>query len=314
MPGRYEFSLPEPHQRDGWFRIGNVDVTTTVLVILLGLVSMLVYAIDRVSAFKGAFVSDLVRSGEVWRLATWPLTNPPDSIWALIGLAVFWFLGHLIEDQMGRKPFAVMLAAMAVVPTAIVSVLNITNGTVAGRWSAYSYSVSFLSLGLIVIYGIDRPGAKFFFGIPAWVIAAAYVFIEVLRDVGNRAWAQLILVLLVIAVGCIVARQRGMLDQLAFVPRIRRLAGPPRSPYGEPRSARPKASKASKRAKRWSRRSTTGTSSVVSGPWQGSGGPTPLEQAELDVLLERINAVGIDALTPHEKARLNDLSRRMRGS
>ena len=30
------------------------------------------------------------------------------------------------------------------------------------------------------------------------VYGAAYVFIEVLRDVGNRAWAQLLLVLLVI--------------------------------------------------------------------------------------------------------------------
>ena len=36
MPGRYQFSLPERRQRDGWFRIGTLDVTTTALLVLLG--------------------------------------------------------------------------------------------------------------------------------------------------------------------------------------------------------------------------------------------------------------------------------------
>ena len=60
---------------------------------------------------------------------------------------------------------------------------------------------------------------------------------------------------------------------------------------------------------------TPGGNTVVSGPWNvPQGGPTPLEQAELDVLLDRISAGGIDSLTPHEKERLNALSKRMRDS
>ena len=308
MSGRYSFSLPEPRQRDGWFRIGNVDVTTTALVVGLGVASMLLYAIDPATAFKGAFVSEFVRDGELWRLLTWPLTNPPDSLWALVGLVVFWFLGHLIEDELGRKPMAVLLAAMAVVPTVLVTVLNVANETGTGRWSAYSFSVSFFSLALLTIYGIEHPNARFFFGIPAWVIAAAFLFIEVLRDVGGRAWAQLILVLLVVAVGCIGVRQRGMLDQLTFIPRMDRLRGPAPSPYGEIGSARPNRSKRSRR------KGSSGAGSVVSGPWGQPGGPTPLEQAELDVLLDKISAGGIDSLSAQEKDRLNALSKRMRGS
>lgn len=309
MSGRYSFSLPEPRQRDGWFRIGSVDVTTTAFVVGLGVASMLLYALDPATAFKGAFVSELVRHGDLWRLVTWPLTNPPDSLWAIVGLVVFWFLGHLIEDELGRKPMAVLLAAMAVVPTVLVTLLNVANETGNGRWSTYSFSVSFFSLALLTIYGIEHPNAKFFFGIPAWVIAAAFLFIEVLRDVGDRAWAQLILVLLVVAVGCIGVRQRGMLDQLTFIPRAKRLAGPAPSPYGEIGPARPNRSKRSRR-----RKGPSGAGSVVSGPWAQPGGPTPLEQAELDVLLDKISATGIDSLSAQEKDRLNALSKRMRGS
>ena len=72
MPGRYEFSLPEAPIRDGWFRLGTLDVTTTAIYTGLAMISMLLYAISPEFVFKGAFVSDLVRSGEVWRLVTYP--------------------------------------------------------------------------------------------------------------------------------------------------------------------------------------------------------------------------------------------------
>ena len=45
VPGRYQFSMPERPSRDGWFRIGTVDVTTTALLVGLGVLSMFLYAI-----------------------------------------------------------------------------------------------------------------------------------------------------------------------------------------------------------------------------------------------------------------------------
>jgi hypothetical protein len=310
MSGRYGFSMPEPRQREGWFRIGSIDMTTTACVVAAGLLSMLLYAIDPATAFKLAYESGLVRDGEFWRMVTWPLLNPPD-IWLLIGLAFFWWIGHAVEEDLGRKAMAVLLVCMAVIPTAIVTLLNIRNETGNGQWSAFSYGATFLSLGVFTIFAAEHPTLRLVFNIPAWVFAAAYVFIAVLQYTGARAWAELILVLLVIVVGCVGARQRGMLDNLDFIPRWHRLAGPPRSPYGEVRSAQPK----SKRG-RGSRRSkgTSAPGSVVTGPWEQPTGPTPLEQAELDVLLDKISATGIDSLTTHEKDRLNALSRKMRGS
>lgn len=306
MSGRYAFSLPEPRQRDGWFRLGTLDITTTVFVALVSGASMIAYAIAPVTTMNGAFETSLVRSGELWRLVTWPLINPP-SIWALIDIALFWYFGHMIEDRMGRKPFAVLLVAMTVIPATVATLLNVTNSGDFGRWSAYSAGLNLFVLALLVVFAVDNPGARFFFGIPAWVFAAAIVAINFLQLVSVRAWAQIILGALVLLIACFGVAQRGMLDAFEWIPRFKALAGGPVSPYGEIGSAKPKR-KRGKKAK-------GGTGAVVAGPWgQPTGGPTPLEQAELDVLLDRISAGGIDSLTKEEKARLNALSKRMRDS
>jgi len=323
MSGRYAFSMPEPRQRDGWFRIGSLDMTTTNIVVGLGLLSMVLYAIDPATAFYGAFLSSLVREGEIWRVATWPLVNPPD-IWILIGLVFFWWVGHQVEEEIGRKAQAVLLAAMTIIPAVIVTLLNVANdydGVIGnGNWDAYAYRVSLLSLGLLCVFALDLPNAQFFCGIPAWVIAAVYVGIQALAYTGARAWAQLILGALVIIVGCFGAAQRGMLAEFDWIPRLGFLSGGPVSPYGTPASARPTSAKRFGKGRRKGRDKsgatfTPGGNTVVSGPWNvPQGGPTPLEQAELDVLLDRISAGGIDSLTPHEKERLNALSKRMRES
>ena len=41
-------------------------------------------------------------------------------------------------------------------------------------------------------------------------------------------------------------------------------------------------------------------------------GPSPADQVELDSLLDKIGATGMDSLTNDEKKRLNDLSKRLR--
>ena len=125
MPGRYEFSMPERPMRDGWFRIGTVDVTTTALLVGLGVASMFLYAADKTLALKGAYQTFLVRDGELWRLVTWPLLNPPTRIWVVLTLAFFWFVGHFVEDRVGRVPFTVLIATMTVIPAVLVTILGI---------------------------------------------------------------------------------------------------------------------------------------------------------------------------------------------
>jgi hypothetical protein len=322
MSGRYAFSMPEPRQRDGWFRIGTLDMTTTNIVVGLGLLSMVLYAIDLGAFYQGAYFAPFVRDGEVWRVATWPLVNAP-SIWVLIGLVFFWWVGHQVEDVLGRKAQAVLLAAMTVLPAVIVTLIDgsrTPNSVSALESTAYAASVSLLSLGLLCVFALDRPNAPFFFGIPAWLIAAVFVAIEALQLIGIRAWSQLLLGALVILIACFGAAQRGMLGDFEWIPRLAFLSGGPVSPYGTPGSAKPKSKRFGKGRGRGKDKSGAtftpgGGNTVVTGPWNvPQGGPTPLEQAELDVLLDRISAGGIDSLTPHEKERLNALSKRMRES
>jgi hypothetical protein len=286
VPGRYQFSLPERPARDGWFRLGTIDVTTTTLLVGLGIVSMFVYAIDKVFLFKLAFLGEFVRDGDVWRMLTWPLVNPPNSFWVILTLAFFWFVGHRIEDEIGRSRYTWLIAAMTVLPAMFTTALNFDP-------VQYTYGLGVLGIGLLVVFALNHPGAMFFFGIPAWVLAALYVAIDVLRYLGDRMYEPLVLELSSIAVALVGARQCGLLDALDFIPRV---GGRRKRPAAAPRAARRR-----------------GESSVVAGPWAASG-PSPADQFELDALLDKISARGMDSLTRDEKQRLNELSKRLRGS
>jgi hypothetical protein len=245
------------------------------------------------------------------------LVNPPD-IWILIGLVVFWFIGMIVEREVGKARFAGLLAAMAIVPGIVAGLLDLANQG-SGHWAAYTYGVDLISIALIFVYGVHELHAReFLLGIPLWVLGAAYVFIEILRDVGNRAWAQLILALLVIAVGFIGGRQCGLLEDLEFIPRSKLLgwngqpAGAGGGWYDPPTKPGRQKDQGRKRGRRRKGKAKGGPpGAVVAGPW-GAAALTPLEQAELDVLLDRISAGGTDSLSKEEKSRLDFLSRRMR--
>ena len=51
---------------------------------------------------------------------------------------------------------------------------------------------------------------------------------------------------------------------------------------------------------------------VVAGPWGGSN-TVSAAQSELDELLDKISATGMNSLSKSEKERLNELSKRLRG-
>lgn len=297
-----------------------MDVTTTVLVTLLGAVSMLLYAIDPAIVANGVFVPELVRDGEIWRLALWPLVNLPD-IWALLGLVVFWYFGRFVEDEIGRVPQAVLLAVMAVLPAVVVTLVNVANNpplSITTRWTTSSFSLNLIGLGMLCIFCADKPNAPFFFNIPAWIMASALVALDVLQIVAVRGWADLLLLAFVVCTGIFGAAQRGLASDLTFIPRLGFLSGGRVTQYGHRADAgRPKRRRGQGKGRTGHASSTGRTSgTVVAGPWTepGGGGATPLEHAELDSLLDIIAEKGVDALTPQERRRLDELRHRLRDS
>jgi hypothetical protein len=236
-----------------------------------------------------------VRDGEIWRLATWPLANPPTEIWVVITLAFFWFIGHAVEGLVGRNRYLILVVAVTIAPAVFVTLLPVNSFP-----TSLEVGLSLLASVMFVIFAAQYPSQPFFFGIPAWALALVFVGIDVLRYTGDRLWGTLLLMLTAIALGVVTVRQWGFVERLEFIPRF--ATGTPSPKRGR------KPARGSNRSK---------TKTVVEGPWgspaQPAAGPdTAAAQHELDELLDKISASGLDSLTADEKRRLNELSKRLR--
>jgi membrane associated rhomboid family serine protease len=288
VPGRYEFQLPERRQRDGWFKLGSIDMTTTALLVGLGIVSMFVYAVDKSLLQRLIFVPAEVRRGDVWRLVTWPVVTAP-SFWAAISLVFFWIFGHRVEEMAGRRRFAVLVALLIVVPPTLVSLL--------GDLRAVAIGVGLLGTAMLVIFAADQPNAPFFFGIPAWVIAAVFLALDTLQYIGDRLWGNVWQLWLTCILALVVMRQFGHLSETCgFIPQFAK---------GRPSTSR-SSSGARKPAKR-KQQSRDFDRVVTPGPWTA---PSTADQAEMDRLLDKMNSVG---LSDAERKRLSELGKKLRG-
>ena len=266
-----------------------------MLVTLLSVASMVVWAFSRALIDALAFWPDDVRHGWVWQLATWPLANPPTFFGALT-IFFFWYFGSQLEDQLGRARMARFLVLL----TLGLSVLGLLISAPFGFTEPVLYGLGSLELIVLLVWIAEHPHARFFFGIPAWLLGVVLVAIPVLQMLGTGQLLLLLHLLLGLVLAAVVARAFGLLSEVEFIPKLAG-AGPRRAPR------RP-----SGRASRRQRRSG-GPGSVVAGPWAGSSSPVSSDQAKLDALLDKIHAGGMDSLTAKEREQLVTLSRRLRG-
>lgn len=283
-----KFSFSSPQRRgpdDPWFRVGQIDVTTTVLVVALGVLSMFIWAANNSVLDPLILETSAVRRGELWRLVTWPIANAP-SFNAAISLALFWYFGRSLEELFGRVRFAKFLLILAIFPSLLLAVLSFP----LPRLSVAAVGLSLIELGVFVAYVAERPETRFFFGIKAWVLAVVIVGIQVLQLVGYRDLGGLLLLLFILATALLLMRAYGFANEQTWIPKI---TLPKRTP--KVRGARDTA--------------------VVQGPWQAS--PSTMNdiasQAEMDRLLDKIAATGMDSLSGDEKRRLKAHSKRLRG-
>ena len=145
-----------------------------------------------------------------------------------------------------------------------------------------------VQLVVLLTFIAEYPNVRFFFGLPAWVLGAVYVAAEMLQLMGDRDGRRLLFFIISLLVGVFAARAVGMLEAFPWIPKIS-------MPH---RRRQPKQSR---------------RPAVVAGPWAGSS-TVSAAQSELDELLDKISATGINSLSKAEKERLNELSKRLRGS
>jgi len=283
VAGRFAYSKPNRRgPNDPWFRVGAVEIGSAALLALMCIVSVFIYAlepVDKPILTRLALDPSKVTSGQVWRVVSWPLANGLDQqvLWVLVAVAVLWYFGSRLESQVGRTRMAWYLATIIFIPGLVGTLLDLPQA-----------GVHTVQLVVLLTFIAQYPNVRFFFGIPAWVLGAVYVAAEVLQLSGDRAGRRLLFFVVSLLVGALAARAVGMLEEFSWIPKI---SVPHRN--RQPRRSRRPA--------------------VVVGPW---GGQTSVsaDQSELDDLLDKISATGMDSLSKSEKQRLNDLSKRLRGS
>ena len=293
MAGRFSYSSPESrYGGTPWFKVGDIDVGTAVLVAAACVLSMFVWAISPEALEPLILDASAVRGGQIWRLVTWPFANAP-SIWTVITIAIFWYFGRELEGLLGRNRFAWFLAILTVVPAIVATVLGLD---VAG--------LDYLQLGVFLVFIGEHPTARFFFNIPGWVIGAVIVGLQVLQLVGARNGNGLIFLAVLLVTAGLAARSFGLATQLPWIPKL------PMPGSGTQRSPSKRRRSGGSSPKSRSR----GT--VVDGPWAApTSTPSPdaaAAQAELDGLLDKISESGLDSLSADEKRRLNELSKKLR--
>lgn len=268
------FQLYGPRSGQHWFRVGTVDVTTTVLVTAISVLSMVLYAISRQAAVKLALGPSLVLSGEVWRLATWPLFNPPD-IFVAFSIAAFWYFGSSLEALLGRIRFLVLLAILVILPAVIFTVIATPSRSFAGV-----FGMGLLTSAVVVAFLAAFPGTRSFFNLPLWVVCSAYLGLSVLQYLSIADWWSLLFLLLMIATALLAARAFGI-SRLTWIPRVPLPSALTGAPSSRPEKKRAKASHLK----------------VV-------------RTNELDTLLDKIAESGLQSLTAAERRRLDELSGR----
>ena len=279
MAGRFAYSKPNRRgPNDPWFRVGTVEIGSAALLSLMCVVSVFVYALYKWFLLKLALIPDEVRSGQVWRIFTWPLANGIDRelLWVIISIAILWYFGSRLEEQVGRTKFAWYLAAIIVIPGLVGTALDLPQ-----------YGIHTIQLVVLLAFIAEYPNVRFFFGIPAWVLGPC----RRCRDPAahRRPRRQAAHLLPRLAAGrCARRSSRRIARGLSWIPKIT-------MPH---RRRQPKQSR---------------RPAVVTGPWAGSN-TVSAAQSELDELLDKISATGINSLSKSEKERLNELSKRLRGS
>ncbi|HSN10864.1 MAG TPA: rhomboid family intramembrane serine protease, partial [Propionibacteriaceae bacterium] len=276
-------------QERPWFHIRSYGVGTADFVAGISVLMMIVSAISSAAAFYLALTPDLVLRGFVWQVVTWPLASDI-SFWTLWNAVVFWFTGRQLERELGKGRFGWMLLGITVTGAVLAVLLALAFRVNAPQLGG----LSTIAMITVLLFIAENPRMPFFFGIPAWVLGLVIVILPLLQYVGARYWIGLLHFVLSLLVAAVVAKFAGLLSRYRFIPgrtytpgqrRRRRAAPPPRA--------------------------TGGPSNVVQGPWLVPE-PPAREDEEMDALLDKIMAQGLDSLTPRERRRLEELRQQRR--
>lgn len=242
------------------------------MVVIVYCVLMIVVAIGGVATYGLLNVLDFssaqVLSGQVWRLFTYGLFNPPSLPFALDMLMLWWF-GRELERTFGRRVYGKLYGGIYLITPVVLTLIGLAH--------PMSFSGEPGALALFVAFATYFPGMPVFFTLVAQWAAIILVGIFSLMHLASRDWSGLIFLWSTCGYGhAFVRYQQGRFS----LPRIRlwkrkpKLRVLPDLPQSKPAAAAKPAKEVA-------------------------------TMAEIDVLLDKIAKSGIGSLTPKERAKLD---------
>lgn len=259
----------------GWFKLGRLEVGTTMAVVLAVACSWLAWVAYPPIEGLLAFSLDRVLAGEVWRVVTWPLANSV-NIFGLLNVLLLWMFGTELENQVGRAKMARLLLGIWAVLTLVSAAVSFIPGT-----HAVLAGIGMVQFLVMLLWIAEYPRRPFFFGIPAWVVGAVLVGLQVMQMLGYRDLGGLLTLLLSMGLVAVIARNQGLLTEFGWIP------GAP-SARARARAVRPKTSRSEAKAAQ----------------------QRVNDAARLDALLDQISEKGMDSLTPAQRRELMKLRNR----
>lgn len=310
------FNLGSFENDDGWFRVGGIAATTTIIVTAISVMTMFLFAIEgRGGPVLGrlSFLPDAVFNGQIWRLFTWAIPAMPfgmaPSIWSVLALFFYFYFGSMLERMMGRQLYTILLAAIAIMPAIVMTVLSLFYNENFGIGVGY---LGLLEVGVLCAFICANPTIRFFGSIPGWVLAAIFVGIDVLRYLGDQQYSLLLFELLIVAVAVLGVRAMGFAEDTTQIPKVPLPPSLGGSPYRKADAAR-NATKKNTRPKDRPVRKKKNRSNLRAVPSAPTPSVAEVNEKEMDDLLDLVSSGGLESLTPEQRRRLEELSKRLKG-
>jgi hypothetical protein len=143
------YGSSDEHQPVTW--VGGYPVYAAHVVAGIFVVSMIATAVlmaTGATALLGwmRFSSEAVLHGEVWRLFSYGLVNPPSLWFAIDMLMIVWF-GRELEKFFGRPIFVTLFAGLYVLSPIVLTLIGLRQPTsLAGETGAFALFIAFATL------------------------------------------------------------------------------------------------------------------------------------------------------------------------
>ena len=187
MNGHRDWGSSEEQQPVTWLR--GYPLYAAHFIVLLFVVAMLattlMLAIPAARGIPGwlTFNSVQVLQGEVWRVVTYGLVNPP-SLWFVIDMFMLVFFGRELEKYFGRRTFLILYGSLYFLTPLLFTLIGLIRPmALMGESGAFALFVAFATL---------YPNVTMLFNILAKWVAIVLVGIYTLMRLAANDWAGLL--------------------------------------------------------------------------------------------------------------------------